>query len=237
MNLHICPNCRARLNPKRIKKHFSRVHSGITLPEAQYLKNPLFNAESIILRSGLDRIYNDYLSFELKFRLLKRADYFEAIKLDYGRLCDEVDDYLDITPEEMKMEDEIFLQIMSYKCRIIEEIKGKLNQLIVELPMYDQYLKAQFQTIYVTWTDLTFDKDKIRISANKAFVKAIEMPERRINWKNLKIEDFRKYHPHARFKLVVHKGVIMEELSRGTEQILECVTTHFPAKRAKRKVS
>jgi hypothetical protein len=237
MNLRICPNCHARLNPQSIKKHFSKVHSSISLPEAHYLKKPLLNAESIILKRGLERIYNDYLSFELKFRLLKRADYFEAIKLDYSRLCDEVDDFLDITPEEMKMEDDIFIQIMSYKCRIIEEMKGKLNQLKVELPKYDQYLKAQFQTIYVTWADLTFDKDKIRISANKAFVKAIEIPERRINWKKLKIEDFRKYHSHARFKLVVHKGVIMEELSRGTEQILECVATHFPAKRAKRKVS
>lgn len=237
MNLHTCPNCQARLNPKRIKTHFSRVHPSIALPEAQYLQNPFFNAESIILKSGLDRIYNDYLSFELKFRSLKRADYFEAIKIDYSRLFNEIDDYLDITTEEMNMEDDIFLQIMSYKCRIIEEIKGKLNQLRIELPTHDQYLKAQYQTIYVTWTDLTFDKDKIRISANKAFVKAIEMPERRINWKNLKIEDFRKYHPHLRFKLVVRKGVIMEERSRGTEQILECVATHFPAKRAKRKVS
>jgi hypothetical protein len=106
-----------------------------------------------------------------------------------------------------------------------------------KIPLKSSYVEAQFHTIYVTWTDLTFDKDKIRISANKAFVKAIEMPERRINWKNLKIEDFRKYHPHARFKLVIRKGVIMEELSKGTEQILECVATHFPAKRAKRKVS
>jgi hypothetical protein len=237
MTLFICPNCQASLNPKRIKKHFIRVHPGTTLPEAQYLKNPLFNAESAILKIGLYRIYNDYLAFELKFRSLEKADYFEAIEIDYRRLFNEIDDYLDITAEEMNMDDDIFLEIMKYKCHIIGQMKEKLDQLRVEIPTYEQYIKAQYQTIYVTWSDLTFDNNKIRISANKAFVKAIEMPERRINCTNLKIEDFRKDYRNHRFKLVVHKGVIMEDRSRGAAQILECVATHSPAVRRKAIVS
>jgi hypothetical protein len=234
MDIVICPNCQAKLNPKEIKGHFTKVHPEVALPAANHTNYTGSAMESAILKSGLDRVYNYYLAFELRFRSLKRADYFEAIEIEYNRLSDEVDNYLDITAKEMQMDGDTLQQIMSYKCRIIEEMEEKLNQLIVELPTYDQYLKAQYQTIYVTWSDLTFDKDKIRISANKAFVKAIEIPERRINWKNLKIDHFRKHYPNARFKLVVYKGVIMEDRSKGIAQILECVEMVSPAIRGRR---
>ena len=174
----------------------------------------------------MDRIYNDYLSFELKFRSLKRADYFEAIEIEYHRLYKEVDNYLDITSEEIKMNDDIFGQIMSCKCRIIEEIKGKLDQLRAEIPSYDQYIKAQYQTIYITWFDLTFDKNKIRISANKAFVKAIDLPTEIRSFKSLKVEFFRKNYSNAKYKLVIYRGVIMPELSRGLKEIQDLVSKH-----------
>lgn len=235
MNNQICPICRTILNTSKIKKHFNKVHPEVDLLEEDFHINADSAKEYTIVKSELDRISNDYLSFELKFMALKKVDYFEKIENDYNLLYDDVDDYLDITSEEMKMEDNILVQIMSYKCRVIREMKEKLNQLKVDLPAYNQYLNTQYQTVYVTWSDLTFDKNKIRISANKAFVKAIEIPERKINLKALKIDCFRNHHPEAIFKLIVYKGVIMEERSKGVAQILDCLEMCSPRVRRKRK--
>jgi hypothetical protein len=226
MNLQVCPNCQAKLNPKKIKRHFQKFHPEVDLPLTHRLNNFDFTGESVILKRGISRIDMDLLSFNLRFKVLEKADYFEEIEFDYNRLYNEIDDYYDITPEEMEMDDTSFLQIMKYKFDNILKLKDILDQLKTKLPTYDQFYKAQHQTIFVTWSDLTFDKNKIRISANKAFVKAIDLPSKTKSLKNLKVEFFRKNYSNAKYKLVVYRGVIMPELSRGLSEILNLVSEH-----------
>jgi hypothetical protein len=237
MTLLICPNCGTKLNPTKIKKHFQKVHTELSVAEVQNLIPASQPSNSTLLRQEISRIAGKFSLFEQRINGLRKNDYFETVEFAFIRLIRDIEEYSDLTDEELNLDENILFPLIEHKFLKRRELIEKLNKFKLQTPGKQQFIKDNCQTIYVTWSDLTFDKNKIRISANKAFVKAIEMPERRINCKNLKIEDFRRYCPNARFKLVIYKGVIRDDLSSGTAQILEYVEMFSPSVHGKRKAS
>jgi hypothetical protein len=235
----ICPDCRGKLKPTKVKRHFLKVHPERSLEEIDLLLIPEYLLTSSIGRNitigkkdvallleEKIRIYNKFSSFEIRFNSLRNTLSFEAIELDYEKLKQDVTDFAVISDEELELPVDVMIEIILYKSKRTRELLERLETFKLQIPLKHQQDNAQYQTIFVTWSDLTFDKNKIRISANKAFVKAIDLPSRIKSSKNLKVEFFRKNYSNAKYKLVIYRGVIMPELSRGLTEILDLVSKH-----------
>jgi hypothetical protein len=239
MNLHICPNCNTKLKPNKFKSHFRKIHPELSLEDIdlllipEYLLTssigwniPIRKKDAVLLLEEKIRIYNKFSSFEIRFNSFRNTLFFEAIELGYEKLKQDVTDFAVISDEEMDLPVDVMIEIILYKSKRTRELLERLETFKSQILLKHQQAKAQYQTIFVTWSDLTFDKNKIRISANKAFVKAIDLPTEIRSFKSLKVEFFRKNYSNAKYKLVIYRGVIMPELSRGLKEILDLVSKH-----------
>jgi hypothetical protein len=88
------------------------------------------------------------------------------------------------------------------------------------------FIKEKCQTIYITWDDITFDRNKIRISPNKAFVQPLEMPGSIKIYNEIKVDYFKRKYSKDVYKLIAHKGIIIDDLSKGVSQIRSLISDH-----------
>ena len=238
MKIIICPNCKTKLKPNKFKKHLLKVHPQLSekeieslLPPSDSLTSalvsiPLSRSESELLRTEKNRIYTKFISFEIRFRTFLKAHYFDSIELDFNRLKEDVNDFSEISENELNLPMDVMFAVLDYKFLKRKVLFEKMDVLKKTTPTKSVTIEEHYQTIYVTWSDLSFDKNKIRISANRAFVNAIEIPRHLMTSDNLNINFYRELYPDSKFKLTAYKGVIIPHRSRGLDQIFDQIAEH-----------
>lgn len=251
--LVICPKCKASVKIKRIKTHFLKAHFSMGMVEANLLisevndkllfsentwkkpkkkqqtqkvipKKPKnFDSQKRIAFAKIDQ---KCTLFNIEFSSFYKTKYFELVKDKWERLMRLVTLNIEKIEENPDLPAEIRPLVLLYE-------KEKLHGLFMRLKAYrettidkDTFIKEQCNTIYISWDDLTFDRNKIRVSVNKAFVQPIEMPGSIKIYNEIKVDYFKRMHSKDIYKLIIHKGFVMEELSRGVEQIRNLIANH-----------
>jgi hypothetical protein len=164
--------------------------------------------------------------FQREFDSFNKVLYFEVAEFKFNRLDRIVRSYLKDICENPELPSAIRLDVMNYENSEVSELKEKLSKFKLSTPDKQSFIKEKCETIYVTWDDITFDRNKIKISPNKAFVQPLEMPGSIKIYNEIKVDYFKRKYSRDVYKLIAHKGIIIDDLSKGVSQIRTLISDH-----------
>jgi hypothetical protein len=226
-----CPNCNAKFKLNKFKRHFRKVHPELSSDEVKELERKNYlngKAPDLVTLFSREKqkINQMCFLFERELGTFSNSKYFEYAEFKFNRLWNFVDTYL----KRDKMNDALPLpvssQVMAYEQSKILELKNRLIKFKESTPDKSTFIKSQCETIYITWDDIKFERNKIRVSVNKAFVQPMEMPGSIRIYDEIKIDYFKRKYTKAIYKLVVYKGITLEDLSQGLSQIRNLIAEH-----------
>jgi hypothetical protein len=265
MELVSCPKCGVSLKEDRLFGHFRKVHYGLSFDEANELIQKV-NGSSIISRETWEKAkYSvkkkkkktklksspDYSSvlqrekqkvdhkcflFQREFDSFSKSLYFEIAEFKFNRVDRIVKSYLQDLGGNLDLPLAIRHDVVNYEKKLVYELNEKLNNFKMSTPDKQSFIKEKCETVYITWDDITFDRNKIKISPNKAFVQPLEMPGSIKIYNEIKVDYFKRKYSKDVYKLISHKGIIMDDLSKGVSQIRSLISEHAAdLERTKRK--
>ncbi len=226
-----CPNCKAQFNLHKFKRHFRKVHPELPSEVVDELerksrvtaKTPDFTA---LLSREKQKVNHKCFLFEREFETFSNAKYFEFAEFKFNRLWNFVDTYLKKDKTNEGLPSQVHAKLLAYEQSEISKLKTRLIEFKESTPDKVTFIKSQCETIYLTWDDITFDRNKIRISVNKAFAQPMEMPGSIRIYNEIKIDYFKRKYQKAVYKLVVYKGIVLDDLSKGPSQIRNVIAEH-----------
>lgn len=224
--LYECPKCKARIKYSKLLKHLRTVHQDVRLPDMhQFVQShefklfrPLDTSDNITVRtksflqrskvnSGQYGMRIDFLDKQID--KIMRARFFEESAAQFKELKSQIESgYYELDGYHHNK----YLQILRTHQR---------NML-----RKAEYIKEKCTMTYITWDDISFTSNCIRISANKAFVKPIQVVGSMKILDEIKVDYFkRKYKDHI-YKLVIYQGEVQEDLTKDLTIIREIVQQH-----------
>jgi hypothetical protein len=87
----------------------------------------------------------------------------------------------------------------------------------------DDFLRDECKSFYITWSDVTFDMNKVHISPDRAFVKPIDFLGSIDSLNTIKGEYFNRVYPKSIYKLTFYKGSLEKELSRDYQKFSDAI--------------
>jgi hypothetical protein len=255
MEIISCPKCGASIKKEVILKHFRKTHFALTFQSlSEIMKNvdvqinfseqqwdqerkaaakrrgkridvspPDFSHIKIREKQKID---HKCFLFQREFDSFNKVLYFEVAEFKFNRLDRIVRSYLMDICENPELPSAIRLDVMNYEKKVVTELKEKLANFKLSTRDKQSFIKEKCETIYITWDDITFERNKIKISPNKAFVQPLEMPGSIKIYNEIKVDYFKRKYSRDMYKLIAHKGIIMDELSKGVYEIRSLISDH-----------
>jgi uncharacterized C2H2 Zn-finger protein len=226
-----CPKCNAQFKLNKFKRHFRKVHPELpseVVDELERKSRKTFQTPdyTTILSREKQKINHMCFIVEREFETFSNSKYFEFAEFKFNRLWNIIDAYVKGNKNDRQLPEAIRSKVKSFEQSKISELKTRLIEFKESTPDKVTFIKSQCQTVYLTWDDITFERNKIRVSVNKAFVQPMEMPGSIRIYNEIKIDYFKRKFPKAIYKLVVYKGIVLEDLSQGPSQIRNLIAEH-----------
>jgi hypothetical protein len=181
---------------------------------------------SIIRTREINNINHKCYLFNREFNDFAKYKYFESIEFKYSRLQKIVNKYLNEIKINDQLPEKIQLEIYNIETLKINELSKKLANFRLSIPDKKDYIRDNCETFYVTWDDISFVHNKIKISPNKAFVQSISMPGSIRIFNEIKIDYFKRRYSKDIYKMIANKGVVLEDISKGVTQIRTLISDH-----------
>jgi hypothetical protein len=171
-------------------------------------------------------INNQCFLFENEFNTFKDVLYFELAEVKFDRLQLQIRAFEKESCENERLTNKGRFKLDKVKHRKLSALKAKLNSFKQSTLDKKSFIQETCTTAYITWDDITFDRNKIRISPNKVFVQPLEIPGSIKVFNEIKVDYFKRKFKKNVYKIVVYKGIVMEELSNGPSQIRMLISEH-----------
>lgn len=256
MEFVICPKCGFSIKKDRFLKHFRKAHYNLNYTAASALlktidislgcsekswdndrrtiaksKGKIIDTSPpdyshLILRK-MQRINHKVFLFEREFSSFNKGLYFELMEFRYNRLFKIVNSYLSgIKEEEDQLPEEVKSMVLEIENNMVLDLISKLESFKNTTIDRITFIKEKCETTFITWDDISFDRNKIKISPNKVFVQPIEMPGSIKIYNEIKIDYFKRKYSKDVYKIVSHRGIVMDDLSKGVSQLRSLISEH-----------
>lgn len=252
MNSIYCIFCNCKLNSNNLEKHLEKVHNK-NFPKKEYLKllknhrkvthfkkskeRQLIASkqreeakelkEKKLKENQLQKIDDKFFHFENDFKNLKSPKYFEIVEENFNLLMEKTNNEMENLKINLDLIENIREEVFEYEKQKILTFIKKLSVFKSSIPFKSDFIKNECVTVYVFWEDITFDRNKIKISVNKAFVQPIDIMGSMQIYNEIKIEYFKRMYPNDHYKLIVHNGIVVEELSNGLINLRKLINEHL----------
>lgn len=246
MELLQCMFCNSKIKKSNVRKHIKKAHADIN--EIEILKF-LKNIENTLEIGSLSKINNSVkgnkiikeeskiisdINYQINSIILKKINkistyIYNELAIDYySETVENIENEIEETSNLISRNKSSDLNYIS-RIHMYKDLKEKLEQAYLDLPSKADFIKNKCLSVYVTWNDIHFDKNFIKINKEKVIIHSIQIEGSLKILNELKQDYFAKEYKKEIYKLVVYNGICYENLtiSKGLKEIKAIINEHI----------
>lgn len=231
-----CDHCGALIKRSKYLIHLYKVHNITSYPDEEYIQKKIETHRAEIERQEAEfkiklenkRKRKRILEINRERRKEEKIQhelFLKSLDVKYSRFTQELSEINDqlYNPNTEKQVRPLIEWLESDRKKTknirevlrIEELQKEFSKILEDKrTKKDDFVNSECKSYYITWSDVTFDKDKVHISPDRAFVKPIEYIGSIESLNLIKQDYFSRVFSHAIYKLTFYHGSIDKDLSR-----------------------